>query len=266
MTDPRRTRDPLRLTFLGTGTSHGVPVIGCACAVCRSTDPRNRRYRPSVLVQRRGQTILVDTPPELRLQLLRAEVTRLDAILYTHTHADHLFGLDDVRVFSGHTASGLPVFGSRQTLENLRRQFYYVFIETPAAGGKPRLDLHAIEPLDRPFVVAGLDVQPVPVLHGTTPVLGFRFGNLAYVTDTNQIPPASLELLRELDVLVLDALRDRPHPTHFSLSEALEVVAELGPRRTYFTHICHDLDHAATNRRLPPGVELAYDGLIVDVP
>lgn len=259
-------RKPLRLTFLGTGTSHGIPMIGCACDVCRSTDPRNQRYRPSVLVQWQGKTILVDTPPELRLQLLRAKVTHLDAVIYTHTHADHLFGLDDVRVFCGHGAAGLPVFGSYQTLENLRRQFFYAFIETPAAGGKPRLDLQAIDPLDGKLDVVGLDVQPVPVLHGTTPVLGFRFGNLAYVTDTNQISAASLALLEELDVLILDALRDRPHPTHFSLGEALDVVARLRPNRTYFTHICHDLEHVATNRRLPPGVELAYDGLTIEVP
>jgi len=219
-----------------------------------------------VLVRWRGKTILVDTPPELRLQLLRAGVSHLDAVIYTHTHADHLFGLDDVRVFSSHGASGLPVFGSSQTLDNLRRQFFYVFIETPAAGGKPKLDLRAIDPLDRKFIVAGLDVQPVPVLHGTTPVLGFRFGSLAYVTDTNRIPSASMDLLQGLDVLILDALRDRPHPTHFSLGEALDVVERLRPRRTYFTHICHDLDHVATNRRLPSGVDLAYDGLTIEVP
>ncbi len=253
----------IELTFLGTGTSHGIPVIGCACAVCRSGDPRNQRYRPAVLVRWRGQTFLVDTPPELRLQLLRAGVDHLDALFYTHTHADHIFGLDDVRVFNQRFGRPLPVHGSPETLANLRRQFFYVFVETPPAGGKPQLELKPIEPLDQSFIVAGVPVQPVPVLHGTTTVLGFRFGDLAYVTDTNGIPEASLAHLANLDVLILDALRHQPHPTHFSLSEALAVVERLQPRRAYLTHICHDLDHEATNRDLPPGVELAYDGLVV---
>ncbi len=255
--------DLLRLTFLGTGTSHGIPVIGCDCPVCQSTNPRNHRYRPSVLVEWRGKIVLIDTPPELRLQLLRAGVGHLDALVYTHTHADHLFGLDDVRIFNTRTGVALPVFGSHRTLENLRRQYFYVFDDGPAAGGKPQLDLNEISPLDRPFVVATLPVQPIPVMHGPTPVLGYRFADVAYVTDTNLIPAASLDLLHDLDVLVLDALRDRPHPTHFSVSEALAVVEKLKPRRTYFTHVCHDLEHEETNRRLPPGVELAYDGLTV---
>lgn len=253
-----------RLTFLGSGTSHGIPVIGCPCPVCTSNDPRNQRYRPALLVEWHDRTILIDTPPELRLQLLRAHVSTLDALLYTHTHADHLFGLDDVRVFNGRTGVALPVYGTRQTLENLKRQFFYVFVEAPAAGGKPQLDLHEIDPVDRPFDVASLSVQPIPVMHGSTLVLGYRFGDVAYVTDTNAIPPASLNLLQGLDVLVLDALRDRPHPTHFSLGEALAVAEQLRPRRTYFTHICHDLDHESTNRRLPPNVQLAFDGLMVE--
>lgn len=258
--------DVLRLTFLGTGTSHGIPVIGCDCAVCRSGNPRNQRYRPSVAIAWRGRTVLVDTPPELRLQLLRAGIGQIDALIFTHTHADHLYGLDDVRVFSSRTGAALPVFGSPRTLDDVRQKFSYAFVETPIAGGKPQLDLHAIDPLDRPFVAAGMPVQPVPVLHGTTPVLGYRWANLAYVTDTNQIPAGSLARLRGLDVLILDALRDRPHPTHFSISEALAVVEELKPRQTFFTHICHDLDHDATNLRLPCGVELAYDGLVIEVP
>jgi phosphoribosyl 1,2-cyclic phosphate phosphodiesterase len=257
--------DRIRLRFLGTGTSHGIPVIGCPCDVCHSTNPANQRYRPSVLVEWNGKTILVDTPPELRLQLLRERISHVDALLYTHTHADHVFGLDDVRVFNQRSGVALPVYGSKASLANLRQQFFYVFVETPLAGGKPQLDLIEIDPLDQPFPVVGLPVQPVPVWHGPTGVLGFRFGNLAYVTDTNNIPDASLALLQDLDVLILDALRDRPHPTHFSLGEALDVVARLQPRQTYFTHICHDLEHEATNRRLPPGVALAYDGLRIDV-
>jgi phosphoribosyl 1,2-cyclic phosphate phosphodiesterase len=208
--------------------------------------------------------MLIDSPPELRLQLLRAATTRLDALLFTHTHADHVFGLDDVRVFTQREGKALPVYATAESLANLRRQFSYVFTPTQAAGGKPQLDLRIIDPIDRPFEVAGDIVRPVPVLHGTLTVLGFRFDDVAYVTDTNQIPPSSLALLQDLDVLILDALRDSPHPTHFSLAEALAVVELLRPRRTYFTHICHELEHAATNRRLPPGVALAYDDLVVE--
>jgi phosphoribosyl 1,2-cyclic phosphate phosphodiesterase len=255
----------LHLTFLGTGTSHGIPVIGCRCAVCRSPDPRDRRYRPAVLIDWQGRRLLVDTPPELRLQLLRADVDRIDALLFTHTHADHVFGLDDVRVFNARQGAALPVYAVPDALERIRQKFEYVFVETPLAGGKPQLDLRPIDPPDEPFLAAGVPVRPVPVMHGPTPVLGFRCGDLAYVTDTNFIPEASLRMLEGLDVLVLDALRDRPHPTHFSLAEALAVVERLKPRRAYFTHICHDLEHAATNRRLPPGVELAYDGLEISV-
>lgn len=253
----------VRLTFLGTGTSHGIPVIGCDCAVCTSEDPRNQRYRAAVLIECQGKTVLVDTPPELRLQLLRAQVKRIDALIYTHTHADHLFGLDDVRVFSGRQGP-LPVYGTPRTFENLRQQFFYIFADTPMGGGKPQLALHPIEPIDQPFVVAGVPVQPIPVFHGATPVLGYRFGSVAYVTDTNNIPESSLRLLADLDVLVLDALRHRSHPTHFSISEALAVVERVKPRHTYFTHICHDLDHEATNRSLPSEVELAYDGLSIE--
>ena len=253
-----------RLTFLGTGTSHGIPVIACNCAVCQSSDPRNQRYRSSVLIEWQGKTLLIDTPPELRLQLVRAKVSHLDAILYTHTHADHVFGMDDVRVFSARQGAALPVYGMPRSLADLQRQFFYVFTETPMGGGKPQLDLRSIEPLDQPFVAAGVPVQPIPVWHGPTPVLGYRFADVAYVTDTNNIPEASLALLQGLDVLVLDALRYRSHPTHYSVSEALAIVERLRPRQTYFTHMCHDLDHAETCRQLPPGVQLAYDGLVLE--
>jgi phosphoribosyl 1,2-cyclic phosphate phosphodiesterase len=210
--------------------------------------------------------LLVDTPPELRLQLVRAGATRLDALLFTHTHADHVFGLDDVRVFNQRGGRALPVFGSAESLASIRRQFAYAFTETQLGGGKPQLDLREIRPIDRPFQIDGAEVQPIPVFHGALTVLGFRFGNLAYVTDTNRITPESLALLDGLDVLVLDALRYHPHPTHFSVSEALEVVDRLRPKRTYFTHICHDLEHWATNAQLPEGVELAYDDLVVVSP
>jgi phosphoribosyl 1,2-cyclic phosphate phosphodiesterase len=198
------------------------------------------------------------------LQLIRAGIGNVDALLFTHTHADHVFGLDDVRVFNQRSGTPLPVYGTAQSLANLRQQFYYAFVETQVGGGKPELDLREIAPIDEPFLAAGLPVQPVPIFHGSLQVLGFRFGNLAYVTDTNRIPEASLALLTGLDVLVLDALRVRPHPTHFNISEALQIVDQLQPKRTFFTHICHDLEHAETNRTLPARVELAYDGLVVE--
>lgn len=258
--------DPIRLEFLGSGTSHGIPVIGCDCPVCRSDNPKNRRYRPAVIIHWQGKAILIDTPPELRLQLLRAGVTDIDALLYTHAHADHLFGLDDIRIFNQRRHQALPVYGSAPTLASLRQTFAYAFNGASAGGGRPQLEPREIDPIDRPFEVQGLPVQPIPILHGAATVLGYRFGNLAYVTDTNKIPEASLGLLEGLDILILDALRERPHPTHYSVPEALAIVSRLQPAHTYFTHICHDLEHEATSRRLPPGVEVAYDGLILHSP
>jgi phosphoribosyl 1,2-cyclic phosphate phosphodiesterase len=189
-------------------------------------------------------------------------MTRLDAILFTHSHADHLFGLDDVRSFSERQGKPVPCYGSPECLEDIRRRFDYIFTSTQLGGGKPRLDLI---PLEGPIDLFGLEIEPVPVIHGSLRVLGFRFGSGAYVTDCNRIPEASMAKLRGLEVLVLDALRWRPHPTHFTVDQAVEVVSQLKPRQTYFTHITHDLDHAATNALLPPGVELAYDGLILRV-
>lgn len=258
--------EQIRVEFLGTGTSDGVPVVGCGCAVCKSENPKNRRYRPAILVEWQGKRLLVDTPPELRLQLLRAGVGDLDALLYTHTHADHLFGLDDVRAITRRQGRPLPVYGSALTLERLQQQYDYIFVGPPVGGGKPSVDLHEIAPLDKVFRAADRPVQPIPVLHGHLPILGYRFGGVAYLTDTSAIPESSFPLLKNLDVLILDALRERPHPTHFSLDEALAAVRRIAPRRAYFTHICHDLDHDRTNERLPPSVQLAYDGLVVEAP
>lgn len=252
-----------RLTFLGTGTSHGVPVIGCDCPVCSSTDPRNDRTRSSVLVEWEGRNLLVDTATELRLQARRASLRRVDAILYTHSHADHICGLDDVRRFNDIQRTSIPCYGTRETVDNLARQFWYAFADTQLGGGKPRLELIAVDPRQPPTVL-GLPVVPVPVWHGRLEVLGYRFGDLGYVTDVSAIPDESLALLEGLDVLVLDALRWRPHPTHFSVDQALEVVRLLKPRRTFFTHICHDLDHAQTEASLPDDVRLAYDGLVLE--
>jgi phosphoribosyl 1,2-cyclic phosphate phosphodiesterase len=219
-----------------------------------------------VLLATSNGNILIDAAPELRVQLLRERVRRVDALLITHYHADHIFGLDDVRVLNFALGGPLPVYAERSTHAVLKRTFSYAFdrrLERVPTGGIPKLDLRTID-ARHPFSVQGEHCQPIRLLHGRFRVLGFRFGNLAYCTDVNRIPKRSMRLLQQLDVLVLDALRDRPHPTHFSLQESLAVVAQLRPKRCYLTHIAHELDHAATNARLPPGVELAYDGLRVE--
>lgn len=253
----------MRLTFLGSGTSNGIPVIGCDCAVCRSDDPRDKRTRPSVVIERDGARVLVDTTPELRLQMIREEIASVDAIVFTHEHADHIYGLDDVRVFSMRQRRAMPVYGPPRVLDALRKAFGYIFAEGPmTGGGRPQLEL---VPIDGPFEAAGIPFEPIPVWHGELPVMAYRIDDLAYVTDVSRIDPPQMERLRGLDVLVLDALRERPHPTHYSVAEAVAVVEELRPRRTYLTHICHDMGHAQMGGRLPPGVELAYDGLVVEV-
>ena len=253
-----------RVTVLGSGTSSGVPAIAWTCDTCRSTDPRDRRLRPSIyLALEDGSSILVDTSTDLREQALTHKLTRVDVILFTHSHADHVFGLDDVRRFNMLQRAAIPAYADARTIADLRRSFYYIFDpETPRGGGVPEIDLRLIEGR---FNVIGIDVQPVALLHGKRPILGFRFGTFAYLTDCNAIPDASWPLLAGLDIVILDALRHRAHPTHFSVSEALQVVERLAPRQAYFTHICHDLPHEATNRSLPAGVELAYDGLAFDI-
>ena len=253
-----------RVTFLGTGTSAGVPMIGCTCATCRSSDPRDKRLRPSIFVDvAGGPTILVDTSIDLRQQALTHGLTRVDAILFTHSHVDHTLGLDEVRRFNILQRRAIPAYADDATAADVRRTFHYAF-DPPAerGGGVPQLDLKII---DGPFDVAGVHVVPVPLEHGPRRILGFRFGTFAYLTDCNRIPDEAWPLLDGLDVLVLDALRHRKHPTHFTVAESLEIVSRLRPRQTYFTHMCHDLPHAATNAALPAGVELAYDGLQIDV-
>lgn len=250
---------PLRITVLGSGTSSGVPTLGCGCAVCHSTDVRDKRLRPSILVQWSGFNIVVDTTPDFRQQALRAGIERVDAILYTHAHADHIMGLDDVRPLNFKQRAAIPIFGTEETIGHIRRVFRYVFESSNAESAVPQVEVHEFG--DEPFEVCGLRVTPVRLAHGRTAVHGFRFGPAAYLTDHSEIPAESMDRLRGLDVLFLDALRHRPHPTHSTVAKSLVSVAALEPRRAFFTHISHDLAHAATEETLPPHVRLAYDGL-----
>ena len=254
----------MRLTFLGTGTSMGVPVIGCRCAVCTSDDPRNRRLRTSAVLEVAGLTLLFDAGPDLRQQALAAGLTRVDAVLLTHAHADHISGLDDLRPLNFAQRSSIPLYGSSATLAFVRGRFDYAFANGSDGSTRPALELVEIC-AERPFRIGPVDVLPFDVQHGTWTITGFRVGRLGYVTDASAIPPASLAHLRGLDTLVLNALRLTAHPTHFSVDEARQIVAELRPRRALLVHMTHDLDHAAVNATLPDNLRLAYDGQVVEV-
>ena len=251
----------LELLFLGSGTSAGVPMIGCDCPVCTSADPRDHRNRPSVLVRYGDTQVLVDTTPELRLQAIAHGVRRIDAIVFTHAHADHIMGLDDVRRFNYLKGGPLDVWADDRTHETLTQCFGYAFREPDPAAKvfRPHLVRRHIR---RPFAVAGVPWRPVKLLHGSMPVLGFRVGKMAYCTDVSKIPAASYRLLEGLDVLVLDALQHTKHSTHFNLAEAVEHAGRIKAKQTWFTHIAHGLGHAATDAELPKGMRLAYDGLV----
>jgi phosphoribosyl 1,2-cyclic phosphate phosphodiesterase len=257
---------PIKVTVLGSGTSMGVPSLGCHCRVCRSKDPHDNRLRPSLLLSRNGQNVVIDTTPDFRQQALRVGLDRLDAILLTHGHADHILGFDDIRPFNIRQRAALPVYGTEETFEIIRRAFAYVFDGRPTLSTVPSVELNAVK---GPFELLGVPFVPVPLLHGDLEVLGFRFGRAAYLTDFSELPDSSAALLEDLDELILDALRDIPHPMHQTVEQALALIARLKPRRAWFTHIAHDLSHAETNERLRklgwPHVQLAYDGLELEV-
>lgn len=255
-----------QLVVLGSGTSVGVPVVGCGCAVCQGGDPRNQRTRCSVLLGLPGGNLLIDTSPDLRTQLLRERIGIVHSVLYTHGHADHVFGLDDLRLQQFYLGHAVPLYCEKVVEDRIRRSFDYAFADpkTAHAGAIPQLEMHRIS--TAPFGVLGCEIVPVRLEHGPRfETLGFRVGNVAYCTDASAIPDQSWSRLEGLEVLILDALRHRPHPTHFSIDEAVAVAERVGARRTLFTHINHELDHHETNASLPAGVELAYDGLRIDL-
>ena len=252
----------MNLTFLGTGTSTGVPSLGCECETCTSDDPRDKRLRVSVLIQHQGQTLLVDTSTDFRQQALRQRLRKLDAVLITHCHADHIFGLDDIRPLNfRHGALG--IYAGERSWRDIRRIFQYVFEPSHFGGGLPEIVPHTVEAGAAFCFGPDLEITPLEVIHGRLPVLAYRFNDFAYATDLSEIPAESMEHLRNLDVLVLDCLRVKAHPTHLNVERALALVKELSPRRTYLTHLAHDIKHARDTVLLPRGVEFAYDGLQV---
>jgi phosphoribosyl 1,2-cyclic phosphate phosphodiesterase len=254
------------IIFLGSGTSMGVPTLGCACAVCRSTDPRDRRTRPSIAVTFQDgehlRNLLIDSGPDFRQQALRENLQHIDAVLYTHAHADHILGLDDLRPLSFKGKEKIPLYADANTAQVLRTVFDYTFSETNTYPHKARVALY---PLEARTVLFGAEFVTVPLLHGTLPVAGFRFGNAAYLTDISEIPEASYSLLKNLDVLIIDALRRTPHPSHSNVENSLRLIEKIGPRRAWFTHMSHDLGHAETEKELPAHVRMAYDGLRIPI-
>ncbi|HEX3878018.1 MAG TPA: MBL fold metallo-hydrolase [Bryobacteraceae bacterium] len=253
----------MKITVLGSGTSVGVPTIGCHCAVCTSSDPRDNRLRPSILVGYEGRNVLIDTTPDFRTQALRAKIERIDAVLFTHAHADHLMGLDDVRPFNFRQGGSIPIFAAPDTMEAIRRCFRYVFEDKAHVTNVPQLETHEV--LGEAFELFGLTFTPIPILHGKAPIYGYRFGAAAYLTDHSEIPESSMTMLEGLDVLFLDALRYKPHPTHSTVERSIQTVERLAPKRAYFTHIGHDLGHERAESMLPPNIRLAYDGLEIEV-
>jgi len=252
----------LIITFLGTGTSQGVPVIGCSCEVCQSLDFRDQRLRTSIHIAVQGQSFVVDTGPDFRMQMLREGIKKLDAVLFTHEHKDHTAGLDDIRPFNFYQQADIPIFGRLAVLEQLQREYAYIFNDKKYPG-VPQVACVEID--HNPFQINGIGIIPIPVIHYKLPVLGFRIGDFSYITDANHIPEESLALLEGSEILVLNALQKEPHIAHFTLDQAIEQAQRIGAKKTYFTHISHRLgNHAAVEKELPEGIFLAYDGLKLD--
>lgn len=255
----------MKITFLGTGTSVGVPIIGCSCVVCASADARNRRRRASLYVQAGGLHLVVDTPPDFREQALEARIPRVDAVLFTHAHADHIFGFDDIRRFNTIQESAIPAYAAPETLQNLFRIFDYIGHEKMPGLYRPRIEYHAVT---APFHIGAVKVSPLPVVHGVEQTLGFRFEcegrTLGYVPDCRFLPPEAEQQLRGVDVMILDGLRHQPHQTHLTVAESVEVLQRIKAGRSFIDHLCHDLDHEETQKNLPAGIEVPYDGLTLE--
>ena len=251
----------IELNILGSGTSTGIPMLGCDCETCTSDDPQDRRFRSSLLLRWRDTVVVIDTTPEFRLQMLRARCQTLDAVLLTHCHADHVAGLDDVRPFSFGNSRPIPIYGNAETLNSIKKRFDYVWNAPQIGGGLPKIELR---PVTEPFVIDQVEIVPVPVQHGIISIYGYRVGNMAYISDVSGIPESSMALLQGVEILIVDAVRYRPHATHFHLEAAIEASRAIGAKQTYFTHLNHDFLHRRLAAELPAGMAPAYDGLLLE--
>ncbi len=248
----------MEIVFLGTGTSIGIPVPGCSCSVCKSTDPRNKRTRPSLLIKENNRNIIIDTPQEFRIQLIRHNIKTIDAILYTHHHADHLLGLDDIRYYNVKMKKSIPIYANKETIKHIKQVFSYIFNPTQIGGGIPQIEINEI---DKDFEVCGITFIPLIVYHGKLKIFGYKWQNIAYITDASYLPPETIEKIRNLDILIINALKYKKHPTHFNVEEALNVINTVKPKKAYLTHISHDIEHASLQSQLPANVFVAYDSL-----
>ncbi len=254
----------MKVKFLGTGTSHGIPVIGCGCPVCMSDNPKNKRFRASVHARQKETDIVIDMPAEYRLRALEYGIDKVDGVLLTHAHADHTAGLDEIRRYNELSGMAMKLYTSREVFRDIQKRFYYMFEDTQAGGGKPRVDFVNVSPYV-PFKIKETEILPLAVKHGCLDILSFRIGGFVYMTDVSQIPDKTFEYLDNVKVLVLDALRYKKHPTHFNLDRAIDAAVKIGAKKTYFTHMAHALEHEETEKKLPPQIRLAYDGMEVDV-
>lgn len=248
----------MKIIILGCSTSTGVPIIGCDCAVCSSSDPKNKRTRSSIFVGTRGKNILIDTAPDLRFQGLKHNITRIDAVLYTHSHADHTHGIDELRTYNFVNKMVIPCYGNPETVSNIMRNFQYIFDGSYASGGKPKLEMTAVT---EDFVLHGIKIIPIEIHHANWKILGYRIGKMAYLTDCSGIPEESLDKLADLDLLVIDALRYTPHPAHLSVEQAVHTIYTIKPKLAVFTHMGHEIEYETLSRQLPEGIMPAYDGM-----